>query len=74
MRIRWLLIGGSVGVAIGAAVAHLGATRPFSCDDHSFEAACASPNVLLALLWGVPIGLVVGLLAGVVISRRLASN
>jgi gas vesicle protein len=70
VRLRWLLIGGAVGVAIGAAVACLGATRPITCDDHSFEAACASPDVLIALLWGVPIGLVVGLLAGLVVSQR----
>ena len=72
MRRRWLVIGGVVGAILGAVVAFIGATQVFVCGDGQGvgTVGCPEPDILLALLWGVPIGSVVGLLAGFVVSRR----
>jgi hypothetical protein len=65
-----------VGAILGGFVAYIGATWVFVCRGGPGVGivSCPEPNILLALLWGVPIGFVVGLLIGFVISRRLASN
>ena len=77
MRPRSLIVSGLLGAILGAAVAYIGATFIFVCrgsgDPFRFV-LCPEPNVPLALMWGVPIGLAVGLIAGSVLSRRQSST
>lgn len=62
---------------VGAVVANIGVTVAFVCRvpvNQYGSIMCPEPDVPLALIWGVPIGLAVGLLAGFVLSRRQFSN
>jgi hypothetical protein len=71
---------GFLGAVLGAVVAYIGAAHVFVCrplsfttpDGGTYFADCGSPQIFLALQWGVPIGLAVGLTVGLVISRRLS--
>ena len=74
MRSRVLVVSGLIGATLGAAVAYIGATRIFTCVEPNFEAVCASEGGILAVAWGVRIGLAVGLMAGFALSRRQSSN
>jgi hypothetical protein len=66
-----VLISGVVGAILGALVAFVGTTELFVCRETSGfgSAVCASENGILAVMWGVPIGLVVGLAIGLAITR-----
>ena len=77
MRPRVLVLSGFLGAILGAAVAYLGATLIFVCrrsTDAFHFVLCPEPNVPLALMWGMPIGLTVGLIAGFALSKRGSSN
>jgi ABC-type antimicrobial peptide transport system permease subunit len=63
-----------IGGIMGAAVAHIGATRIFTCVEPAFDAMCAGGYPIVALAWGVAIGLVVGLVVGLLLSRRASSS
>jgi hypothetical protein len=68
-----LVISGIVGATLGGTVAYIGATRIFTCAEPTFEAVCAGGPPILLVAWGMVIGVVVGLLAGLVYSRRSVS-
>jgi hypothetical protein len=72
MRSRVLAISGLLGAILGAVVAYVGAVQVFVCGDGPGVGipACAEPDVLLAVGWGIPIGLAAGLIAGLTLSRR----
>lgn len=70
MRIRVLVVSGLLGAIIGATAAYIGATRIFTCREPVFEAVCAGGPPILALAWGVSIGLVGGLIAGLMLWKR----
>jgi len=72
---RVLVFGGFAGAILGALIAWFGATQVFVCGPGpgTGTVSCASPHVGLALVWGVPIGLVVGVAAAVLRSRRRSS-
>jgi hypothetical protein len=71
-----------VGAILGAIVAYFGANYVFVCRPVSFTtseggvyfADCASPDISLALSWGVPLGLAVGLVIGLILPRRASSK
>lgn len=69
-----MLVGGVVGASVGALAAVIGSNEVFVCQDNPpvLSAACAGGSDILAVMWGVPIGLLVGLAAGLAItwSRR----
>jgi hypothetical protein len=72
-----LVISGLVGAMLGAVVASIGTTVIFVCRvpvNQYGSIMCPEPDVPLALMWGIPIGLAGGLIAGFVLSRRLSSN
>jgi hypothetical protein len=77
MRARVLVVSGSLGALLGAAVAYIGATFVFVCRgsrDPFHFVLCPVPDVPLLLVWGVPIGLAAGLMAGFVLSRRQSAR
>jgi hypothetical protein len=80
---RGVMVAGSLlGAILGAVVAYIGVAHVFVCRPVSFTtsdggvyfADCASPDISLALSWGVPIRLAVGFVIGLVLSWRASSN
>lgn len=77
-----VLLTGVVWALLGGLVAYIGVTRIFVCRTRGgpveggfYDVLCGSPNVLLALLWGIPIGLGLGVIAGLAFLRvRPSSN
>jgi hypothetical protein len=65
-----MVLSAILGAIIGVAFAYVGATRIFTCREPAFEAVCAGGPPILALAWGVSVGLVGGLIAGLALSRR----
>ena len=75
-----VVLAGVVGAILGGLVACIGVTRIFVCrtrggpmDGGFYEVLCASPDVLRALLWGIPIGLGLGIVVGLAFSHRRLS-
>ena len=74
---RRVLLTSVVGALLGGLLAYIGATRVFVCDstggllvdDGFYEVLCAPPNGLLAVIWGIPIGLGFGLIVGLILVR-----
>jgi hypothetical protein len=71
-----VVLAGVLGALLGGLVAYIGATRIFVCrtrggpvDGGFYEVLCASPDVILALLSGIPIGLGVGIVAGLALAH-----
>ena len=71
-----VVLAGAVGALLGGLAAYIGATRIFVCrtrggplDGGFYEVLCASPDVVLALLWGIPIGLGLGVVVGLAFSH-----
>jgi hypothetical protein len=77
MSARFLAVSGLLGLILGAVVAYIGITVAFVCRvpvNRYGSIMCPEPDVPLALMWGAPIGLAVGLIAGFVLSKRQSSN
>jgi hypothetical protein len=70
------LVGAIVGAMLGALVAWIGVTLFAGCFEPGQRVvtpACPSPNVRLALAWGIPIGLALGFLVALLLSRGRAA-
>jgi hypothetical protein len=68
-------IGALGGAVLGGTVAYVAATWVFVCRDTiGFDAVCSSEKGWLAVLWGIPIGALVGIVAGYLVSRMPAHS